>query len=405
MWFDREISPYLRRAVESRPAVVLTGSRQTGKTSLLRRLFPQFHFIPLDLPSDSELARHDPAAFLKAHPPPVVIDEVQYAAGIFRHIKAVVDQDRSRSGLFLLTGSQRYGLMHEVSESLAGRVEILELEPLSFHEISQARRPPKIESVVYRGGYPELYQTPSLDSFSFYRSYIAAYLERDVRNIVNVGSLRDFERLLRLCALRSGQLLNKSDLARDVGISPSTAGAWISALQASGQIFLLEPWFSNKSKSVYKSPKLYLADTGLMCALLNISSLEEMMRSPLVGAIWETFVFAELRKREVARTGRWDIHFWGDRRREVDFIIDRGGRMEFYEAKWTQHPGPDDTQHLRHLREQAGANLVDVVSVVCRPPRPYPLGDGVSAVSAADLWVPVERLPVEAKPQRRGAKG
>ncbi|MDX1980204.1 MAG: ATP-binding protein [Bryobacteraceae bacterium] len=398
MWFEREISPYVRRAVESRPAVVMTGARQTGKTSLLRRLFPHFHFISLDLPSDAELAIHDPSAFLVAHPPPVLIDEVQYAPNVFRHIKAVVDRDRSKTGLFLLTGSQRYGLMQEVSESLAGRVEILELEPLSLFEIGHAKRPPGIEAVVLRGGYPELYQTPGLDSFLYYRSYIAAYLERDVRNILNVGSLRDFERFLRACALRSGQLLNKSDLARDVGISPSTAGEWISTLQASGQIYLLEPWFSSRTKSIYKSPKLYLADTGLLTALLNIQSVEEMMRSPLVGPIWETFVFAELRKREMARTGRWAIHFWSDRRREVDFIIDRGGRLEMYEAKWTQHPDRDDTEHLRHLREMAGANVVDRLSVVCRAPRTYPLEDGVSALSAYDL-----RAQVAVKPERRGA--
>jgi len=182
----------------------------------------------------------------------------------------------------------------------------------------------RLETAIVRGGFPELYANPDIDSVAFYNSYLATYLERDVRSLANVGSLRDFERFLRACALRSANLLNKADLARDIGIAPSTANQWLSVLEASGQIVLLEPWFSNRTKSMVKSPKLYIADTGLLCALLNIRSEEALRQSPAAGAIWETFVFAQLRHRERLAGRAGSLFFWRDRTREVDFVVDAG---------------------------------------------------------------------------------
>jgi predicted AAA+ superfamily ATPase len=243
-----------------------------------------------------------------------------------------VDANRTSNGQFLLTGSQKFTLMKNASESLAGRADIVELETLSFAEIQVALPQAGIEIAIVRGGFPELYANPDIDFVAFYNSYLSIYLERDVRSLTNVGSLRDFERFLRACALRSANLLNKPDLARDVGIAPSTANNWLSMLQASGQIVSLEPWFSNRTKL---SPRLYLADTGLLCALLNIRSEEALRQSPAVGTVWETFVFAQLRDRERrgGRTG--SLFFWRDRAREVDFVVDTGGRIELFEAKWT----------------------------------------------------------------------
>src|SRR5438094_6459770 len=205
---------------------------------------------------------------------------MQYAPRLFRHLKVVVDASRDRNGQFLLTGSQKFTLMKSVSESLAGRADIVELETLSLAEIQAALPKTTPEEAIGRGGFPELHANPDIDQVAFYNSYLATYLERDVRSLANVGSLRDFERFLRACALRSANLLNKADLARDVGISPSTAGLWLSSLEASGQIVLLEPWFSNKTKTLVKSPKLYIADTGLLCALLNIRSEQALLQSP-----------------------------------------------------------------------------------------------------------------------------
>jgi predicted AAA+ superfamily ATPase len=275
--------------------------------------------------------------------------------------------------------------MTNVSESLAGRADIIELETLSFAEIQAALPDTSIETAIVRGGFPELYANPEIDLIAFYSSYLATYLERDVRSLSKVGSLRDFERFLRACAFRSANLLNKADLARDVGISPSTANQWLAMLEASGQAVLLEPWFSNRTKSIVKSPKLYLADTGLLCALLNIRSEEDLHRSPAVGAVWETFVFAQLRARErdAGRTG--SLFFWRDRTREVDFVVDVGGRLELFEAKWTELPDTGDTVNLDFVRNVLGNSRVIGGSVVARTPNSFPFSYGLRAVPVTEL--------------------
>ncbi|MBZ5667581.1 MAG: ATP-binding protein [Acidobacteriia bacterium] len=385
MWIPREIEPRLQRSARTRPVVVLTGARQTGKTSTFRRLFPDYEFVSLDLPTEAEQAEKEPKGFLHRHPPPVIIDEVQYAPGLFRYLKATVDAHRTRNGQFLLTGSQKFSLMKSVSESLAGRADIVELETLSLAEIRAALPGTVIESAIVRGGFPELYANPNIDHVAFYNSYLATYLERDVRSLANVGSLRDFERFLRACALRSANLLNKADLARDVGISPTTANHWLSTLEASGQVVLLEPWFSNRTKSIVKSPKLYLADTGLLCALLNIRSEEALRQAPAAGAVWETFVFAQLRDRE-RRAGRMgSLFFWRDRTREVDFVVDVAGRLELFEVKWNEVPGAGDTVNLDFVRNAVGKPRIASGAIVCRAPNSFPLANGFRALPVTEL--------------------
>jgi uncharacterized protein len=385
MWIPRAIEPRLRHSAKTRPVLVLTGARQTGKTSTLRRLFPHHAFVSLDLPTEAEQAEKEPHEFLQRHSPPVIIDEVQYAPGLFRYLKAAVDAHRGRNGQFLLTGSQKFTLMKSVSESLAGRADIFELETLSLAEILAAIPATQLEPAIVRGGFPELHANPEIDSVSFYNSYLATYLERDVRSLANVGSLRDFERFLRACGLRSANLLNKADLARDVGISPSTANHWLSVLEASGQIVFLEPWFSNRTKSIVKSPKLYVADTGLLCALLNIRSTEALRESPAVGAIWETFVYAQLRARQ-RNAGRTDsLFFWRDRTREVDFVLDIGGRLELFETKWAEVPDAGDTANLEFVRNVVGRARIISGAVVCRAAHSYPLGSGFRALPVTEL--------------------
>src|SRR5262250_964114 len=385
MWIPRDIEPRLQRSARTRPVLVLTGARQTGKTSTFRRLFPEHEFVSLDLPTEAEQAEKEPESFLRQHPAPVIIDEVQYAPGLFRYLKIAVDADRSGHGRFLLTGSQKFTLMKSVSESLAGRADIAELETLSLHEIQTALAKTRPEDAIVRGGFPELYADRDIDHVAFYNSYLATYLERDVRSLANVGSLRDFERFLRACALRSANLLNKADLARDVGISPSTANHWLSVLEASGQVVLLEPWFSNRTKSIIKTPKLYLADTGLLCALLNVRSEEALGQSPAAGAIWETFVFAQLRARE-RRSGRTgSLFFWRDRTREVDFVVEVAGRLELLEAKWTELPDSTDTVNLDFVQKAEGKTRVVSGAVVCRAPNSFPLANGFRAIPVSEL--------------------
>jgi len=359
---------------QKRPVIAVTGARQTGKTSLLRKVFPHYRFVSLDLPSEAELAEREPASFLARHPPPLIIDEVQYAPAIFRHLKHAVDEQRAVGGQFLLTGSQKLNFMKEVSESLAGRIEVLDLETLSLQEIRGTYPDLPLSRLLFRGGFPELYEKLDLEPTGFYRSYVLTYLERDLLQLIRVTQLRDFERFLRACALRTAQVLNKADLARDIGISPSTASEWLSALQASGQIELLEPWFSNRTKSLVKSPKLYLCDTGLLAFLLNLLSEEELLRSPLVGAIWETLVYAELRKRLPAHRG--SLFFWRDRTTEVDFLLHRGGRFELMEAKWTETPDARDAAALARVSAALGAKNVVARRIYCRAASAYPLADG-----------------------------
>jgi hypothetical protein len=206
-----------------------------------------------------------------------------------------------------------------------------------------------------------------------------------VRSLANVGNLRDFERFLRACALRSANLLNKADLARDVGIAPSTANQWLSVLEASGQVVLLEPFFSNRTRSIVKSPKLYLADSGLLCALLNIRSVDALLSSPAAGAVWETFVFAQLRARErrAGRTG--SLFFWRDRTREVDFLVEAAGRVELFEAKWTEIPSRSDLANLDFVRGVLGAERVSGGGVICRTPNGFPLTEAFRAIPPAEL--------------------
>ena len=385
MWIPREVEPRLRRSARTRPVVVLTGARQTGKTSTFRRLFPNHEFVSLDLPTEAEQAEKEPNGFLRRHPPPVIIDEVQYAPGVFRYLKSAVDASRTRYGQFLLTSSQKFTSMKSISESLAGRADIVELETLSWAEIRAALPQTVLESAIVRGGFPELYANPDIDMVAFYNSYLATYLERDVRSLANVGSLRDFERFLRACALRSANLLNKADLARDVGISPSTANHWLSVLEASGQVVLLEPWFSNRTKSIVKSPKLYVADTGVLCALLNIRTVDDLRQAPAVGAVWETFVFAQLRARE-RRMGRvGSLFFWRDRTREVDFVVDAAGRLELFEAKWNEVPSAGDTVNLDFVRNVVGKARIASGAVVCRTTKSYSLTNEFRALSVTDL--------------------
>jgi predicted AAA+ superfamily ATPase len=385
MWIPREIESLVVRRAAQRPVVVLTGPRQTGKTSLVKRLFPDHDFVSLDLPSEAEQAERDPRAFLGRHPPPLVVDEVQYAPGLFRHLKTAVDSQREEPGRFILTGSQTFTLMQGVSESLAGRADVLRLEGLSFSEIRTARPETTVLELLFRGGFPELHARPDIDASGFYRSYVATYLERDLRQMLRVTSLRQYERFLRACALRTAQLLNKADLARDVGISGSTAGEWMSVLEASGLAVLLEPWFSNRTKSMVKTPKLYLGDTGLAAFLMGLSRPGDLCGSPFAGALWETLVAAEIRRRQMSRDGGSDLWFWADRSREVDFLINRGGIFDLAEAKWAEHPGRGEANSLRRVAAELSEDRVRSRAIICRCANPYPLAEDVQVLSLGDL--------------------
>ena len=391
MWIRRAIEPRILRAAATRPAVVLTGARQTGKTALARRLFPEHRYVSLDLPSEAAQAESDPDLFLSRHPAPVVIDEVQYAPGLFRHVKAAIERTRMRRGMFVLTGSQPFNLMQGVSESLAGRASVIHIEGLSYAEAISARPRMSIAQVMLRGGFPELYATPSVPVADFMRSYVATYLERDLRSQMRVGNLRDFERFLRSAALRTAQLLNKAELARDVSISPPTANDWLAMLERGGVATLLEPWFANRGKSLSKTPKLYLCDSGLAAFLMGIGDAEALRDSPLVGALWETFVCAEIRKAIAATDSPQQLHFWRDRTKEADFLLHAGGRFTLADAKWSEHPDRADAARIARVAAELPAGRVRSATLICRTPNAFafpaePLsGNATARVSAIPL--------------------
>lgn len=382
--FTRSLEGRIKGLAQSFPAVVVTGARQVGKTTLLRSLFPAHHYVSLDLPSEAQFAELEPEGFLARYPGPILIDEVQYAPRLFRHLKVAIDADRGAYGRFILTGSQKFSLMREVSDSLAGRVAVVELEGLSCDEISSQRALTAWTDLLWRGSFPGLWTDLAPSPVEFYRSYVATYLERDVRQLINITSLRDFERFLRACAARSGQTLNKTELGRDVGITEKTVTQWLSVLIASNQISLLEPFFSNVTKRLTKSPKLYINDTGLLCFLLGLPATSIDGYSG-VGAIWETFVFSELRKLRESLAIESSLWFYRDgSQREVDFIIDWRGKLTLVEAKWSESPGGADTVSLRQISDVLGERVARCL-VACRSSVSFPISDEARALSSAKL--------------------
>jgi|SRR5665213_439628 len=370
----------IRRSLEAAwaqfPVVVLTGARQVGKTTLARQFLPKAGYVTLDVPAEAELARLNPADLFAAQRSPLILDEVQYAPNLFRQLKIRVDQNRA-AGQYLVTGSQSFALMAGISESLAGRAAILTLPALTLRELPGTKDLGAIEAFLWRGSYPQLWQQPDLDRALWLGSYLATYLERDVRNLLAVGSLRDFDRFLRACALRAGQLLSYAELARDVGVSPNTAKSWISVLETSQQIFLLEPYHRARTKRLVKSPKLYFCDTGMLTYLMGFTAASELHRHALWGAIWENTVVSEIRKSFLVRGLRPPLWFWrtsnGD---ELDVLIELAPeRFVAIECKAAAQVDASAIRSLRPLQAEYGEASVVKAFVVCRTERAYPLAE------------------------------
>lgn len=391
MYIPRDAEPVLHHLASRFPALVCTGARQVGKTTLLREAFPNHTYVSLDLPSRAARAEETPQDFLTAYPPPILIDEVQYAPGLFRHLKAAIDDDRHAMGRFILMGGQRFQLMEGLSESLAGRTGIVVLEGLSLSESSPVYGPAP-DRWIGRGGFPELARVPDLERDIFMDGYLATYLERDVRQITNVGSLRDFERFVRLLATRNAQQLSLSAAGRAIGIDTKTAGSWLSVLEASGQITLLEPYFGNLGKRVVKTPKLYFNDTGMLSYLLGLEE-SRVSSSPLFGAIWETAVFSELRSAiRRNRLNRRVYYYRDESGTEVDFLV-LGDGARLVEAKVGEHPSIREAKPMMKLAERVQSAGTTVSAefeplrgvIVCRTTDRYHIPTQTIEVAAAGL--------------------
>lgn len=383
MWITRDVEPLLNRMASQFPAVLVTGARQTGKTSLLRHLFPRTSYVTLDLPAHAEAAATAPDSLLNKYPEPLIIDEIQYAPALLKYVKVRIDSNRT-PGRFLLTGSQGFGLMEGVSESLAGRCGVLELLTLSYGEVHAAGYSSDELSYIFLGGYPELYVGAEWELW--FPSYVATYLERDVRNISRVIDLQDFNRFLRVCALRNAQVVNYTDMARDTGIAPNTARKWVGLLVSSGVLYLLEPYFGNRVKRIIKSPKLFFLDTGLASFLAGFHSSQELMDSSFAGAFWEGYVCGQIKRFYANQGMRMPLYYWRTvTGQEVDIVIEKSpGSIIAIEAKWKEHPTLDDAVGLNAL-SSAYKGKIKMKIIVARTEVRYQLRDGSWVMGMNDL--------------------
>jgi hypothetical protein len=356
----RDAAPALRRLARSYPAVALTGPRQSGKTTLARATFPRKPYVSLEDPDVREFAERDPRGFLGRFPSGAVLDEAQRAPGLFSYLQSMLDADR-RPGRFVLTGSQQFGLFSRITQTLAGRVGLVHLLPFSLGELGRAAAPRSVEDLLWRGLYPPVIDR-GVPPATWYADYMATYVERDVRQLVNVRDLNAFRRFVRMCSARTGQLLNLSSLAADCGVTHNTAKAWISVLEASYIVCLLTPYHRNFGKRLVKAPKLYFLDAGLAASLAGIRESGELAIHPMRGALFETWVVAELLKYGCNRGQPPELHFWRDSSgNEVDVVAERKSRLHSLEVKSGRTIAGDYLVGLERFGRIAGAASATLV--------------------------------------------
>ena len=409
-YMNRQIEDILQNAANSFKAVLVTGARQTGKSTLLRYMFPNVKEVSFDDPFIEEQAKTNPEMFMMLNEPPVFLDEVQYVPSLFRYIKMSCD-NHEQKGLFYLSGSQPFKLMDMVSDSMAGRVAIVEMAPMSLREIMKddckipflptldyvkerkqsAVNPGNIWRIIHRGGYPEM-QNPDVDWSMFYASYIKTYLERDVRALAAVQDLEAFRKFMVACASRTGQMLNYSNIADEVGKDANTIKKWVSVLEASGIVYILEPFSNSALKRVIKTPKLYFRDTGLAAYLCRWLTPETLANGAMSGDFFETFIISEILKSYSNRgmDYRYFVSYYRgkDKRRmkkngetvqeeaEIDFIIEQDGVLYPIEIKQNSNVTADMTAAFRVL-DDIPEKKRGMGAVVCMCPMPGALRENV----------------------------
>jgi len=407
MYKTRTLETFFQKADQQFPVLLVTGPRQVGKTTLLQHLSAQGRaYVTLDDPMLCSLAKEEPELFLQRFQPPVLIDEIQYAPELFPFIKMRVDRKR-KPGMFWLTGAQQFHLMKGVSESLAGRVGIMNLSGFSLRELQGLAKEvapflPDHQSIekrlqhgtslslkelyqqIWRGAFPLIALNEDIDRDLFYGSYLQTCLQRDVRDLARVGDRMAFLRFLRVAAARTGQLLNMSDMARDANTTPATAKNWLSILQASGIIYLLEPYHSSVTKRLVKAPKLYFLDTGLCSYLTEWSSPETLEAGVMSEAILETWILDEILKSYWHNGRRAPLYYYRDKdKKEVDLLIIRDGIIYPLEFKKTAAPKKDTVRHFKTLKR---LNIpIGPGGVICLAEMALPITENVHCIPVAAL--------------------
>ncbi len=374
-YIPRKLEKVLKKRVREFPAIFLTGPRQTGKSTLLKEAFRHFNYVSLDSPIQRELAINDPISFLEINSPPVIIDEIQYAPQLLPYIKISIDKNREKSGQFILTGSQFFPLMQGITETLAGRISINELLGFSLEEI-----PPKQTGTIacfkllYKGWFPDA-ALGRVEVGAFYDSYIKTYLERDLRQVSTIKDLLLFQNFMELIAGRLANILNLNEIAKECGISHTTAQKWLSILASGRIIYLLRPYFKNISKRVTKRPKVYFTDTGLVSYILKYSSPEILFNSTIKGPLFETFVVMEILKYKLNHSCIFEMYFFRDsNHNEIDLIIEYGDKKILAEIKATTTPMPNHWKTLKKLLPMFNASNAYLISLY---PEKIPLDKGI----------------------------
>lgn len=333
MSVKRQITKKVKSLVGKFPVLVVTGPRQSGKTTLIKTIFPSLPYISLEDLDIRQVCENDPRSFLQSYPDGVILDEVQQVPSLFSYIQTSVDNEPNKQ--YVLSGSQNFLLLEKVSQTLAGRAGIFKLLPFSYQELTQTNHPTlnSIEEILFTGCYPRIFDK-DIPPQDYYPNYIQTYIERDVRQLVNIGNLSQFGTFVKLCAGRIGSTLNIASLANDAGISPSTAKSWLSVLEASYVLFSLNTHHKNYNKRLVKQPKLYFYDTGLACSLLGLKTSEQVATHFLKGGLFENFIIVELLKHRFNNGEPSNLYFWRDNKgKEIDCIIEENDRLRAIEIK------------------------------------------------------------------------